>query len=403
MLIGIHLLNFGVLHDTTVGLLLSDLRAGSRISDLAGPSRSAVAISPITALIGRNSTGKSSLLDALSFLADCLRHGVQYAANLNERGGFARLLTYGQCREIRYDLLIYFEDQDYYLNYKLTLACDGHGRPHVAAEEAIRIGLGEAGTSEETLLKISEGQGFILDQGELRPSEVADKVFPALSAYGALLAYPELQRLHRQISHWYFCQFNRKQPGGSGLEPEGGHKHLNASCNNASNVLAYYREEKPAEYSRIINKISMLLQDESLTGEALLKGKVTSGNLKLFTLLLLLEDPRPRPLICLEEPDIGLYHDMVDTLALEMREYTLRNPGCQIIYTTHNPYILESMRPDEVWVFERREATEGIPGNVMFAKARCVGQDPLVTAMYKQGVGMGSMWYSGHFDQQQED
>lgn len=403
MLIGIHLQNFGVLHDTTVGLVLSDLRAGRRISDLAGPSRGAVAISPIAALIGRNSTGKSSLLDALSFLADCLRHGVQYAANLNERGGFARLLTYGHCREIRYDLLIYLEDQGYYLNYNLTLVCDGHGRPHVAAEEAIRIDLGEADATEQTLLKISEGQGLILDQGEQRPAEVADKIFPALSAYGALLAYPELQRLHRHISHWYFCQFNRKLQAGSGSETEGGQRHLNANCDNASNVLAYYKEEKPSEYSRIIKKIGMLLQDESLTGDAFLKGKITSGNLKLFTLLLLLEDPRPRPLICLEEPDIGLYHDMVDTLALEMREYTLRNPGCQIIYTTHNPYILESMRPDEVWVFERREVTSETSGNVLFAKARCVGQDPLVTAMYKQGVGMGSMWYSGHFDQQLED
>jgi hypothetical protein len=36
-----------------------------------------------------------------------------------------------------------------------------------------------------------------------------------------------------------------------------------------------------------------------------------------------------------------------------MRDYTLRILACQIMFTTHNPYILESLRPEEVWVFER--------------------------------------------------
>jgi len=59
------------------------------------------------------------------------------------------------------------------------------------------------------------------------------------------------------------------------------------------------------------------------------------------------------------------------------------------------------MNPDEVWVFERH-AGPGELAAAPYAKARCVGQDPLVRAMYKQGVGMGALWYGGHFDKQEE-
>jgi hypothetical protein len=90
---------------------------------------------------------------------------------------------------------------------------------------------------------------------------------------------------------------------------------------------------------------------------------------------------------------------MVDILAFEMRDYTIRNPGCQILFTTHNPYILESLKPDEVWVFERHSSYDGDHVTHGMTSARCIGDDPLISSMYKQGVGMGAMWYSGHFDQ----
>ncbi len=399
MLIGVHLKNYGVLHDTPLGLLLKDLRSGH----LPDEAQGIISIRPLSALIGRNSTGKSSLFDALSFLADCLRHGVQYAATLNDRGGFSKLLTAGNCRKIMYDLLIYMEKGDYYLNYALTIACDGHGRPHIAAEQVIRAEIGAAGFKEQNLLEIVEGQGQIFDNGMIKAAGVADKVFPALAAYGALLAYPELQALFGQITHWYFCQYSQPFPDQQRQRSTGGHKHLNAGCDNIDNVLTYYRKEQPREYQRIMQRINELIADGQSVEDEFRQGKITSGSLKLFAFLLLLSDPRPRPLICLEEPDAGLYHDSVDKLALEMREYTLQNQGCQILFTTHSPYILESMRPDEVWVFERREAFAQDTQTDHYAKARCVGADPLVKAMYEQGVGMGALWYGGHFDQHQEE
>ena len=119
---------------------------------------------------------------------------------------------------------------------------------------------------------------------------------------------------------------------------------------------------------------------------------------KLFLYLLLLRDSRPRSTIFIETPDKDLYHDMVDVLSDEMREYTMKNHYCQIMFSTHNPYIIETLSPKEIWVFERTFEKES--GDVQI---RCAGADPLVMEMFHQGVGMGAIWYGGHLDTKPED
>ena len=136
--------------------------------------------------------------------------------------------------------------------------------------------------------------------------------------------------------------------------------------------------------------------------DAVLDGRVSAASRRLFTYLLLFEDPYPRPLICIEHPDEGLHLDMVDTLAAELRDYSMRRSDTQVLFTTHNPHMLESMSPDEVWVFERKPLETG-EASAENAVARCAGADPVVKAMYDEGIGMGSLWYSRHFEQEGYD
>ena len=49
--------------------------------------------------------------------------------------------------------------------------------------------------------------------------------------------------------------------------------------------------------------------------------QVSDGTLKVFAYLLLLEDPTPPPFLCIEEPENGLYHKLLETLANEFREH----------------------------------------------------------------------------------
>lgn len=402
MLLGIHLKHFGVLYNTQFGLsaqrLKNQLQAGSSPDDITG------AIQPLTGLIGRNSTGKSALFEALGFVSDCMHHGVQFASTQKGRGGFARLSTLGRHHEISFDLLMWHQSKKCYLRYILTIASDSHHRPFITEEKVTSIVVddSDSGCSENILLDLKHGEGSILEDGIMVETGVSDQKFPALSVYGSIRRYPELSFLNNQLQRWYLCSPEDREAGFVSGE-SGGHKHLNESCDNIRNVLEFYRNEHQEDYHKMMKKISRHIPDGKRIDDAFLDGEVTSGSLRLFTFLLLLEDPRPRPLICFEEPDSGLYHDMVDILAFEMRDYTMRNPGCQIMFTTHNPYILESLRPEEVWVFERPAGGGRTQDEHYMTHARCVGDDPLIEAMYEQGIGMGAMWYGGHFDKDIKD
>ena len=68
----------------------------------------------------------------------------------------------------------------------------------------------------------------------------------------------------------------------------------------------------------------------------------------------MLEDPDPPPFICIEEPENGLYHKLLETLAEELRTHATGRKGApQIFVTTHQPCFVDALAPQEVWVLEK--------------------------------------------------
>lgn len=118
---------------------------------------------------------------------------------------------------------------------------------------------------------------------------------------------------------------------------------------------------------------------------------MSDGTLKVFAYLLLLEDPTPPPFLCIEEPENGLYHKLLETLVREFRDHaTGQKGGAQIFITTHQPYFVDALEPEEVWVLEKRE--DG------FATIRRASDDETVKNMVAEGLPLGSLWYSDYLD-----
>ena len=64
----------------------------------------------------------------------------------------------------------------------------------------------------------------------------------------------------------------------------------------------------------------------------------------------LLLDPTPPPLLCIEEPEIGLHPDIMPTIAEMLIEASQRT---QLIVTTHSDALVSALTPDSVLVCKR--------------------------------------------------
>lgn len=118
---------------------------------------------------------------------------------------------------------------------------------------------------------------------------------------------------------------------------------------------------------------------------------MSDGTLKVFAYLLLLEDPSPSPFICIEEPENGLYHKLLETLANEFREHaTGHKGGSQIFITTHQPYLLDALEPQEVWILTKDD--DG------FSKIKRASNIEIVENMVAEGLQLGGLWYSDYLD-----
>ncbi len=106
---------------------------------------------------------------------------------------------------------------------------------------------------------------------------------------------------------------------------------------------------------------------------------------------MLLESPTAPPFICIKEPENNLYHKLLETLAREIRERTNGpKPSSQVFLTTHQPYLLDALLPEETWILEK--GTDG------FSTIRNAAEDTVVTEMVKEGLPLGGLWYSDYFD-----
>jgi predicted ATPase len=119
---------------------------------------------------------------------------------------------------------------------------------------------------------------------------------------------------------------------------------------------------------------------------------MSDGTLKLFAYLLLLSDPNPPPFICIEEPENGLYHKLLEILAKQFREHvTDKKSKSQIFITTHQPYFINALEPHEVWILDKQ--------NDGFSTIRRASEDPAVQGLVEEGLPLGGLWYSDYLDE----
>ena len=411
---GFRIRNFGALRDITLGKLLGEYEQSPTLE-------------PLTVVIGKNGAGKSTLFDAFGFLAECMKTSVEKACD--KRGGFNRIVSQGAGEPIMFE--IYYREGHHSrpITYEASFALDKNSRPYVKRECLRQRRHGQKRGAPFSFLYLEDGQGWVW-KGEsavskssddsmesLKEEESGEKEFVKLpdnrelgiaTLGGALERHPRIAAFREFIKSWYLSYFT--PDAARGLPLAGPQPQLNLHGDNLGNVVQFMERDHPKQFAKIlediaskipgIKKISTKLTDD---GRLLLqfndKGfsdpfyaqQMSDGTLKLFAYLLLLSNPNPPPFLCLEEPENGLHHKLLETLVKQLRAYTTENKSkSQAFITTHQPYFVSALNPEEVWILEKSE--DG------FSKIRRASDDPLVNSLVSEGLPLGGLWYSDYLE-----
>jgi predicted ATPase len=425
---GIRIKNYRALKDISLGKLWN--------------TQHRAPLSPMTAVIGKNGVGKSTIFDAFGFLADCLKGGVEEACDARGRGGFTRIRSQGSNESIEFEIY-YKEDRGSRpITYELAIDIDSNSRPYVKLERLrqrrkgqktgwpfsfliINEGKGIAWKGEDSGKQIEEADDEVLDlfsliehirkgadeEEESRETELVelnDKRRLGIATLGALKQHPRISLFRQFIEGWYLSYFT--PDAARGLPLAGPQKHLNIHGDNLGNVVQFMEREHPEKFKQVLDRIaskipglSRIDSQKSPDGRLLLrfhdKGfedpfyaqQMSDGTLKVFAYLLLLEDPSPPPFLCVEEPENGLYHKLLETLAEEFRDHaTGRKGGSQIFITTHQPYFVDALSPEEVWILEKSSSG--------YSSIKRASEDPLIVSLVSEGLPLGGLWYSDYLD-----
>ena len=423
---GLRIKNYRALKDITLGKLWNTQNRDS--------------LTPMTAVIGKNGVGKSTLFDAFGFLSDCLKGGVEEACDARGRGGFERLRSQGQEGSIEFQ--IYYKE-DYNsrpITYELAIDLDTDNRPYVKKERLRQRRKGQKTGWPFSFLLLDEGKGIVwkgeeegkqVEEGqdhfdlfkliekiqreadeeskETELVELNDKRKLGIATLGSLKQHPRISLFQRFIEGWYLSYFT--PDAARSLPLAGPQKHLNIHGDNLGNVVQFMEREHSKKFQNILNSISRKIPgiekistEKSPDNRLLLKfndrgfqdpfyvQQMSDGTLKVFAYLLLLEDPSPPPFICIEEPENGLYHKLLETLAQEFRKHATGQRGSsQIFITTHQPYFVDALQPEEVWILEK--------GDDGFSRIKRASDNPLIKNLVSEGLPLGSLWYSDYLDE----
>ncbi len=423
---GFRIKNFRALKDVTLGRLWNQQKAQP--------------LTPMTAVIGKNGVGKSTLFDAFGFLADALKSGVEEACDSRGRGGFERIRAQGQKGPIEFEVYYKEDGNARPITYELAIDVNKSGRPYISKERlrqrrkgqkhgwpfsflVLNSGKGIAWKGEEEGRQINEEKGDFdlmdlmksLKLGEAKEEsketevvELDDTRKLGIATLGALKQHPRISAFRKFIEGWYLSYFT--PDAARSLPLAGPQKHLNIHGDNLGNVVQFMEREHPKRFQTILNRIAEKIPginkidtEKTNDGRLLLrfndKGfldpfysqQMSDGTLKVFAYLLLLEDPTPPPFLCIEEPENGLYHKLLASLVREFREHaTGRKGGSQVFITTHQPYLVDALEPAEVWILEK--------GSDGFSIIRRASDDDIVKNMVAEGLPLGGLWYSDYLD-----
>jgi len=362
-------------------------------------------LTPLTVLLGPNGSGKSTVFDVFAFLSECFSDGLRKA--WERRGRFRELRSRDQEGTIEIEIQYREKPHSPLITYHLEIEEQPKGP--VVKREFLRWKRGHPAAPFH-FLDYQYGQGKVItgespessDTRVEKPLSGPDVL--AVNTLGTLAENPRVIALRSFITGWHLSYLSADAARGN---PEAGaEERLSPTGNNLPNVIQYLREQHPQRLEQIfetlrrriprIEKVEAeVLQDSRLLllvkdapfSTPVLSRFASDGTLKMLAYLTVLYDPDPPQLIGIEEPENYLHPRLLPELAEECQQASERT---QLIVTTHSPFFINPLRPEEVRVLYR--------GSDGYTRVRRVSDMQGIRAFLDQGANLGELWMEGHFD-----
>lgn len=367
-------------------------------------------LSALAVFVGANGTGKSTLFDVFAFLSESLQGNVRSA--LANRGGFGEVKSRDSAGFIEIELQFRLEisGRNRLVIYRLEIG-EEKGRP-IIEREILRYKRGNHG-SPYHFLDFSRGIGtaitneedFDKEDEELEREEqkLGSPDILAIKGLGQFDRFKAANAFRSFIERWHVSDFHISDARPN--QEAGYAEHLSARGENLALVAQYMFENHRAIFDEVLHKmerrvpgikkvearatedgrIVLRFQDGSFK-DPFIARYVSDGTIKMFAYLLMLNDPDPHPLLCVEEPENQLYPTLLPELLEEFRLYGEK--GGQVFITSHSPDLINAAELHEVFWLEKKA------GYTQIYRAQ---DDVHIKAQFEVGNPLGYLWKSKMF------
>jgi predicted ATPase len=345
-----------------------------------------IELQPLNVLIGPNASGKSNLIEAFGILRAT---PTDLPAAFRQSGGVSEFLWKGDqdtpIAEIQ--AIIAYPQKSESLSLTYTLSFTTSNQRFDLVDELIEPEKRKDGLQHDSYYYLNNYNGFryfkVQDTDPLSSQKIRSEQLlnlhsikldqSVLSQIKDPERYPELSYLSTEFAnislyrHWQMGRYSEPRNAQKTDLPQ--HPLLE----DASNLGLFLNDLKYRLGNRkIIDKLKKFYESAEeldviiyggtvqifIREEGLIKPipatRLSDGTLRYLFLMALLLDPTPPPLICIEEPEIGLHPDILPTIAEMLIEASQRT---QLIVTTHSDALVSALSeyPESVIVCERDE------------------------------------------------
>ncbi len=363
----------------------------------------------MTVVVGANGSGKSSFFDVFTFLKDALSQNA--ASAVARRGGYRELVSRGQKGPI--EISVKFRESSGRLaTYRLEINTQNNGRV-VVDREVLSYRRGQYGKPWH-FVDFRRGTGIAIANESVYGTEGAveeraeykldDPSILAIKGLGQFREFRVVSEFRNLIENWHISDFHIADARPSA---EAGYaEHLSSRGDNVAQVAQYLYENHREQFDNVLQamrqrvpgvsdveakptedgRLVLRFQDGNFK-DPFIARYVSDGTIKMFAYLVLLYDPKPHPLLAVEEPENQLYPDLLRELVEEFRDYARR--GGQVFASTHSPDFLNGAELGEIFWLEKERG---------FTSVRRASDSGLLKALIDEGDAPGALWRQGFFE-----